>query len=116
MAATDRITMMMREFDRFKVIQSVVDGYRMPWRAAELPGCQSASGRATDYHVLRIHGTHHSYRSKPVSFFKMRVIKKCRSFLLSPPGYNLSRSICFMEVVAEIQLTPRSGIISRRGR
>jgi hypothetical protein len=35
MAATDRITMTMRELDRFKVIQSVVDGVLKPWRAAE---------------------------------------------------------------------------------
>ena len=35
MAATDRITMTMRELDRFKVIQSVVDGLLKPWRAAE---------------------------------------------------------------------------------
>lgn len=35
MAATDRITMTMRELDRFKVIQSVVDGHLKPWRAAE---------------------------------------------------------------------------------
>jgi hypothetical protein len=35
MAATDRITMTMRELDRFKVIQSVVDGQLKPWRAAE---------------------------------------------------------------------------------
>jgi len=34
MAATDRITMTMRELDRFKVIQSVVDGQLKPWRAA----------------------------------------------------------------------------------
>jgi hypothetical protein len=32
MAATDRITMSMRELDRFKVIQSVVDGVLNPWR------------------------------------------------------------------------------------
>jgi hypothetical protein len=35
MAATDRITMTMRELDRFKVIQSVVDGHLKPLRAAE---------------------------------------------------------------------------------
>ncbi|OXC73488.1 ISNCY family transposase [Caballeronia sordidicola] len=35
MAATDRITMTMRELDRFKVIQSVVDGLLKPWRAAQ---------------------------------------------------------------------------------
>jgi len=35
MAVTDRITMTMRELDRFKVIQSVVDGSLKPWRAAE---------------------------------------------------------------------------------
>ncbi len=35
MAATDTITMTMRELDRFKVIQSVVDGLLKPWRAAE---------------------------------------------------------------------------------
>ena len=35
MAATDRITMTMRELDRFKVIQSVVDGLLKPWRAID---------------------------------------------------------------------------------
>ena len=35
MAVTDRITMTMRELDRFKVIQSVVDGSLKPSRAAE---------------------------------------------------------------------------------
>src|SRR5471030_2704159 len=35
MAAADRITMTMRVLDRFKVIQSVVDGQLKPWRAAE---------------------------------------------------------------------------------
>src|ERR1700712_4872410 len=35
MTATDRITMTMRELDRFKVIQSVVSGWPKPWRAAE---------------------------------------------------------------------------------
>ena len=35
MAATERITMTMRELDRFKVIQDVVDGKLQPWRAAD---------------------------------------------------------------------------------
>ncbi|MBN3794124.1 helix-turn-helix domain-containing protein [Burkholderia sp. Ac-20392] len=35
MAATERITMAMRELDRFKVIQDVADGKLKPWRAAE---------------------------------------------------------------------------------
>src|SRR4051794_6635163 len=35
MAATDRITMTMRELDRFRVIQDVADGKLKPWRAAE---------------------------------------------------------------------------------
>jgi hypothetical protein len=35
MATTDRITMTMRELDRFKVIQAVVEGLLKPWRAAE---------------------------------------------------------------------------------
>ncbi len=34
MAATERITMTMRELDRFKVIQDVADGKLKPWRAA----------------------------------------------------------------------------------
>ena len=38
MAATDRITMTMRELDRFKVIQGVADGMLKPWRAAERLG------------------------------------------------------------------------------
>src|SRR5579863_5369677 len=38
MAATDRITMTMRELDRFKVIQSVADGLLKPWRAAQRLG------------------------------------------------------------------------------
>nr|WP_232453980.1 hypothetical protein [Burkholderia ubonensis] len=33
MAATERITMTMRELDRFKVIQEVADGKLKPWRA-----------------------------------------------------------------------------------
>jgi len=35
MAATERITMTMRELDRFKVIQDVADGKLKPWPAAE---------------------------------------------------------------------------------
>ncbi|MBZ5790516.1 hypothetical protein K8353_10375 [Burkholderia contaminans] len=35
MTATERITMTMRELDRFKVIQDVADGKLTPWRAAE---------------------------------------------------------------------------------
>ncbi|KWF92390.1 hypothetical protein WL95_19540 [Burkholderia cepacia] len=35
MAATERITMTMRELDRFKVIQGVAEGKLQPWRAAE---------------------------------------------------------------------------------
>ncbi|WP_175425569.1 hypothetical protein [Trinickia violacea] len=38
MAATERITMTMRELDRFKVIQNVADGTLKPWRAAERLG------------------------------------------------------------------------------
>lgn len=38
MAATDRITMTMRELDRFKVVQSVADGLLKPWRAAQRLG------------------------------------------------------------------------------
>ncbi|PYE12261.1 transposase [Paraburkholderia silvatlantica] len=38
MAATERITMTMRELDRFKVIQDVLDGRLRPWRAAERLG------------------------------------------------------------------------------
>jgi hypothetical protein len=38
MAATERITMTMRELDRYKVIQSVADGMLKPWRAAERLG------------------------------------------------------------------------------
>ncbi|MFM0047877.1 ISNCY family transposase [Paraburkholderia sediminicola] len=38
MAATDRITMTMRELDRFKVIQSVADDLLKPWRAAQRLG------------------------------------------------------------------------------
>lgn len=37
MAVTERITMTMRELDRFKVIQDVMDGRLKPWRAAERP-------------------------------------------------------------------------------
>jgi hypothetical protein len=39
MAATDRTTMTMRELDRFKVIQSVVDGVLKPWRVAREERC-----------------------------------------------------------------------------
>jgi hypothetical protein len=35
MAATEWITMTMRELDRFRVIQDVADGELKPWRAAE---------------------------------------------------------------------------------
>ena len=38
MAATERITMTMRELDRYKVIQAVADGMLNPWRAAERQG------------------------------------------------------------------------------
>ena len=38
MAAAERITMTMRELDRLKVIQDVVDGRLKPWRAAERLG------------------------------------------------------------------------------
>jgi hypothetical protein len=38
MAATERITMTMRELDRFKVIQDVADGRLKPWRAAQRLG------------------------------------------------------------------------------
>lgn len=38
MAATERITMTMRELDRFKVIQDAADGKLQPWRAAERLG------------------------------------------------------------------------------
>ena len=38
MAATERITMTMRELDRYKVIQDVTDGMLRPWRAAERLG------------------------------------------------------------------------------
>jgi hypothetical protein len=38
MATTERITMTMRELDRFKVIQDVVDGRLKPRRAAERLG------------------------------------------------------------------------------
>lgn len=38
MAATERITMTMRELDRFKVIQDVADRRLKPWQAAERLG------------------------------------------------------------------------------
>lgn len=38
MPTTERITMTMRELDRFKVIQDVADGMVTPWRAAERLG------------------------------------------------------------------------------
>jgi hypothetical protein len=38
MAATERITMTMRELDRYKVIRDVADGTLKPWRAAERLG------------------------------------------------------------------------------
>jgi transposase len=38
MTATERITMTMRELDRYKVIQDVADGALRPWRAAERLG------------------------------------------------------------------------------
>ena len=38
MNASGTITMTMRELDRFKVVQSVADGLRKPWRAAQRLG------------------------------------------------------------------------------
>jgi transposase len=38
MAATERITMTMRELDRFKVVQAVADDMLKPWRAAQRLG------------------------------------------------------------------------------
>ena len=38
MQPTDLVTLNMRELDRLKVIQSVVDGLLKPWRAAERLG------------------------------------------------------------------------------
>ncbi|AJX34045.1 hypothetical protein [Burkholderia oklahomensis] len=38
MAATERITMTMRELDRFKVIQDVADGKLKPWRRSAKAG------------------------------------------------------------------------------
>ena len=38
MVVTERITMTMREVDRFKVIQDVTEGRLKPWRAAERLG------------------------------------------------------------------------------
>src|SRR5260370_20380527 len=38
MAETERITMTMRELDRFKVIQAVADDMLKPWRAAQRLG------------------------------------------------------------------------------
>jgi hypothetical protein len=55
MAATDRITMSMRELDRFKVIQSVADGLVKPWRAAERLGLTSRQIRRLVVR-LREHG------------------------------------------------------------
>lgn len=38
MAATERITMSMRELDRLKVVEAVIEQRLMPWRAAERLG------------------------------------------------------------------------------
>ena len=38
MAATERITMTMRELDSYKAMQAVADGMLKPWRAAERLG------------------------------------------------------------------------------
>jgi hypothetical protein len=38
MAATDRITMTMRELDRLEVIEAVIEERLMPWRAVERLG------------------------------------------------------------------------------
>ncbi|WP_157636913.1 hypothetical protein [Burkholderia ubonensis] len=52
MAATERITMTMRELDRFKVIQDVADGKLKPWRAAER---LVVAGERAQRSALRIH-------------------------------------------------------------
>ncbi|MBT2792557.1 hypothetical protein J7I88_17805 [Paraburkholderia strydomiana] len=49
MAATERITMTMRELDRFKVIQDVADGKLKPWRAAERLGLTTRQIRRLVY-------------------------------------------------------------------
>ena len=55
MAATERITMTMRELDRFKVIQDVADGRLRPWRAAERLGLTTRQIRRL-VERLRAHG------------------------------------------------------------
>ena len=56
MAATERITMTMRELDRFKVIQDVADGKLKPWRAAErLELTTRQVRRLVDVHVAVEH-------------------------------------------------------------
>jgi hypothetical protein len=55
MAATERITMTMRELDRFKVIQDVTDGKLKPWRAAERLGLTTRQIRRL-VKRLRMHG------------------------------------------------------------
>ncbi|KWC48861.1 transposase [Burkholderia ubonensis] len=57
MAATERITMTMRELDRFKVIQDVADGKLKPWRAAERLGLTTRQIRRL-VGRLREHGPH----------------------------------------------------------
>ena len=52
---TERITMTMRELDRFKVIQDVADGALMPWRAAERLGLTTRQVRRLVVR-LREHG------------------------------------------------------------
>lgn len=55
MAVTERITMTMRELDRFKVIQDVADGKLKPWRAAERLGLTTRQIRRL-VGRLRAHG------------------------------------------------------------
>ncbi|KVD45764.1 integrase [Burkholderia ubonensis] len=67
MAATERITMTMRELDRFKVIQDVADGKLKPWRAAERLGLTTRQIRRLVAR-LREHGPAglvSGHRSKP---------------------------------------------------
>lgn len=63
MAATERITMTMRELDRFKVIQDVADGKLKPWRSA----CSRSNGLTSTECRTR-----HTYPGRPSKYSAAR--------------------------------------------
>lgn len=52
MAAIERITMTMRQLDRYMVIQAVANGILKPWRAAERARADDAADSAVGEHLI----------------------------------------------------------------